>query len=716
MKTILLLTMALALPTAARAETKKPSGRLAELNPLSQKLVAKVKLDALSELDVAEVVAVRDALRGPSPMAIAYAGAIEKVLDENPLSIPRDRAERILLDLSLDLATFGGAQAEFYEAIFGPALDALERVKEPKPRPDLSAQLVEIGSWAARTATKLAAERKGEEAALARVRLAIERGRWGEAAQVAEKQLKATPTPRWQGWVGAALLLGGREKEAAPFIAAAQRAGGEALRQVEVAHAFHVNQLAVERAARALKANGAQGLSVAAGGRARAVDAACRKLFESAPEKSATVSEAALACATVLWDRPDRSWLPKAVPLVPEGAPGASVRAAAALNRLLPESGKRPDQAERTAALAEYQKQLSLTQNADPIDHATLSLLGYLGASPAPMQWTASAPEEKALLDEAVKSAPCDPRVFTLRAVAARPDRAKLGALVEDVIRTCSTEPGGGATTINAIELYLQLHAEDPSPAKADLEQQILAFARAHDDDAEAVGAHADAVALKALAGGKGGSRIALEAALSRYESSIQRWSPAGGAALRQRLDANAGYLSIALGRLIGEKEADLEAKFYIRAAGHLRQALALGEIPSLTATRALYDMDTGTGTTDTTLDLEHMLPSRARSRAACMMAKEASARGDAVVTRQLLQLARAKPKSEEHKLVVPELIVETSATLSVRVESEALRPFVDLKTSIFLSPACDPDKVQVPPDAKPGAVGKPTTKPTAGK
>jgi hypothetical protein len=713
MKKIVGILLALS-ATAAAADrpapltTGKPAAApanklLATLNPLSQKLVEKVKLDALSELDVAEVVAVRDSVRAPSPMAIAYAGAIEKVLVENPLSIPRERSERILLELALDLSEFGGAQSELFETLFAPAMDAMERAKEPKARPELSAQLAEIGAWAARTVTRLAGELKGEDAARARVRLAMERGRWGEAAQIAEKQLKVSKDPRWQAWLGAALTLAGRDREAAPYVAAAEHAGGEAQRQVQLAHVRRVSALAVDRAAKALKATGVSGLSVAAGGRLRAVDGACRKLFETPPAKSDLVSEAALACATVLWERPERAWLPTAASLVPDGAPGAPVRAAAALIRLLPE-GKRPDEAARKAALADYQaalKDASLGPDAQPQDRAVLTLLGFLGASDKPASWSASGAEEKALLEEAGKQAPCDSRVFAMRAVAARPDRPKLGALVEEVIRGCVDKPEGAAATLNAIELYLQLHSEDPSPAAADLEPEIVKFAKAHDDDPEAVGAHADAVALKALRNGKSGTVIADEAALSRYETAIARWSPSAGASLRQRLEANAGYLSLAIARLLGEKQADLEAKFYIRAAGHIRQALALGEIPSITAIRAMYDIDTGTGMTDTTIDFEHLPSSRARNRAACMFATEASNRGDAVVTKQLLAIARAKPKNEEHKLVVPELIVETNASLSVRVEAEVLRPFVDLKTSVYLAPACDPDKIKVPPEVK---------------
>jgi len=708
--TILFVTTALAVCSTARAQKQPtvPQKLLAVLNPLSTRLVERVKLETSSELDVAEVVAVRDSVRAPSPMAIAYAGAIEKVLVKSPLSIPSGRSQKILLELALDLSALGGTQGELYEALLGPALDALERVKDPKPRPELSKQLAEIGAWASRTATRLATELGGDEGAQARVRLAMERGRWGEAAQLAEQKLKGSQAvdPRWQGWLAAALLSAGRDKEAAPYVAAAERAGGEALHLVEQAHVRRVNTLAVDRAARALKGVGSTGFSVAAGGRAHAVDQACRKLFDAPPAKSPPVSEAALACATVLWDRPDRGWLPRAAELSPDGAPGAAVRAAAALIRLLPESGKRPDEAERKAALAAYQgelKQVAPPPNAAPTERVVLSLLGWLGAAPSPTNWTASGAEERALLDEAVKAAPCDPRLFAVRAVTARPDRPKLGALVEEIVRNCGTAPGGAAATLDAMGLYLQLHSEDPPVAKDELEPQILAFQRAHDDDADALGAHADAVALKALAGPHGGkNRIALEAALSRYESAIARWSPAGGAALRQRLEANAGYLSIAIARLFGEKQADQEAKFYIRAAGHIRQALALGEIPSVTATRALYDLDTGTGMTETTLDLEHLPPSRARNRAACMMALEASARGDAVVTRQLLALARAKPRTEEHKLSVPELLVETNATLSARVEEETLRPFVDLKTSIYLAPACDPEKIKVPPDVKP--------------
>jgi hypothetical protein len=158
-----------------------------------------------------------------------------------------------------------------------------------------------------------------------------------------------------------------------------------------------------------------------------------------------------------------------------------------------------------------------------------------------------------------------------------------------------------------------------------------------------------------------------------------------------------------------GDAQPDVRAKFYLRGAGHLRMALSLGETPAITAVRALYDVDTATGTTVTTLDLPRMPPGRARNRAACMMAAQASARGDVVITKKLLELASQKPAGEERKFTVPEMLVETNASLSVLLEADKLRPFVELRSALWLAPRCDPSEVKpaAPKPTPPKAAAK---------
>src|SRR5436190_2048494 len=102
-------------------------------------------------------------------------------------------------------------------------------------------------------------------------------------------------------------------------------------------------------------------------------------------------------------------------------------------------------------------------------------------------------------------------------------------------------------------------------------------------------------------------------------------------------------------------------------------------------------------------IDLLYMTPSRSRNRAACMLAAEASGRGDLLVTRSLLLLARAKPVGEDHHITVPELLVDTNAQFSALIEERTLHPFIELRTSISLAPPCDPDKIAIP-KAKPAS------------
>jgi hypothetical protein len=634
-------------------------------------------------------------------MTVGYAAAIEAALDAK--TIGGARAQRVLLDLTLVLSGFGGPQAELYQELFAPALDAAEGKKEHQARPTLDHDLQEIGAWASETARRIADTLPPDQAARARARLAFERGHYAEVVAIAQKQPKTSRV--WQGWAGAALTLLGKEREAAPLASAAERAGGEAERIVRIARARWVLSVALDRAARALKAAGVTVVGAASGGHKSGVEQSCSKLFEdSTITRTPERANAAVPCATVLWERPSRDWLPRAAALAPDGAPGAGLRAAAALLTMLPgrSGARRGDPDERKHALEGFLAELG-RMPLEAGDRRTLTLLGHLGAAPNPFAWQPASDEEKATFARLATEAPCDPEAFALRALVARPDRARLGALVKEVIGRCASAPDGAATTVNAMAMYLELGHESPPLITEDLDAAILAFGRAHDDDPEAIGVHADAVALKALTAAKGPSQVALEAALARYEQAIARWTPAGGGPLRQRLEENAGYLSIALGRLIGHTNEDLASSFYLRSGGHIRAALALGEIPPVTALRALYDIDTGTGTTVTTLDLEHMPASRGRNRAACMFAVQASARGDRKITKQLLDLALEHP-AEERKLSVAELQVDNDLSLSVRLEGEVLAPFVDLKTSVFLAPACDPELVKLPPDAKPAA------------
>src|SRR6478752_7106255 len=143
MKTIVMLTTALALAGTAHADGKP----LGELNDMTKMLAAKVKLET-GELEVADVVAVRDSLRIPSPQALAYAAAIEKGIADKKL--PADRATKTLIELALDLAK----------------------------------QLEEVGLWAEATVKQLSPKLSAPLAAQARVRLAMERGRWSEARDV----------------------------------------------------------------------------------------------------------------------------------------------------------------------------------------------------------------------------------------------------------------------------------------------------------------------------------------------------------------------------------------------------------------------------------------------------------------------------------------------------------------------------------------------------
>src|SRR6185436_6848608 len=96
----------------------------------------------------------------------------------------------------------------------------------------------------------------------------------------------------------------------------------------------------------------------------------------------------ALACATLLWDDPDRSWLASAAKLVPPGAAGAAVRAADDLRLLF----KRPDATTRADLLDRYRREL---EKLAPDERRALWLLGNIAAAEQPLEWVPAAPEEQ---------------------------------------------------------------------------------------------------------------------------------------------------------------------------------------------------------------------------------------------------------------------------------------------------------------------------------
>jgi hypothetical protein len=692
------------------AEARPTKGKtLADLNALTRILApqAEVVPAELGRLiEVAEVVAARDGTRLPSPMAIAYAAALEKSLETPNIPGGAPRATRVLVDLALALAGFGGPESEALEQAFLPSLLATLKVSpaEAKPRPELTRELAEVGEWAAAAVNRLAPRLPAKAAAMARVRLAIDRGRYTDAAAIARQNLQSqsgvTVDPRWQAWLAAALVLKGEAKQAAPYVAAAEASGGEAERIVRNARVKRIRETAAHKAARGLKAAGVSYIPVSAGGKPQGLADACRLLL--GPKTHTATAEGVLGCANVLWDDPGREWLTRALALAPKGVEGAPLRAAAALRALFaPSSTEKGRTSEletqnRKNALARYLEEVGAIALL-PNERRVVMLLGYLGASANPFAWVPG-PEEQKLLQALEAEAPCDSAAFPLRAVAARVDRAELGRFVTRVVTTCVDAPGGAAITLDAIGLMLQLAYEAPTGVPggpAAIEPLVLKLAQKHPNNPHVVAAHADAVALKALSSGKP-NPIGLEAALARYEEALAQTTAAGGSAARQRIDANAGYLSLALGRLAGDKDAAKRGSFYTRAAHHLRFALAYGEIPAVTATRAAFDLDTGTGTTTTQLELLRVPPGRTRARVACTLAAEAVARGDSAA-KKYLELATAPAPADERKLAVEELLVDTTANFSVLLDDAALRPLVELKTALYLAPACNPAAIKRP-------------------
>src|SRR3954463_8642431 len=91
---------------------------LAELNTLTQGLASKqtVAAEEVERLfEQGEVIAFRDATRGVTTQAINYAASCEKALEAYSLKGPGPA--RVLVELSLVLASLNGGQAERFRAM-----------------------------------------------------------------------------------------------------------------------------------------------------------------------------------------------------------------------------------------------------------------------------------------------------------------------------------------------------------------------------------------------------------------------------------------------------------------------------------------------------------------------------------------------------------------------------------------------------------------------
>ena len=341
--------------------------------------------------------------------------------------------------------------------------------------------------------------------------------------------------------------------------------------------------------------------------------------------------------------------------------------------------------AARAALLDKYRRELDqLGNSAD--ERRALWLLGNAAAAEQPMQWMPTTPDEQKEMLALNRGSPCDAGTFALRALAVRGNPTNLGTFAAQIAEHCLSAPGGEQVAADALGILLTLSHEADGPLKPDaVEKLALALATAHPDDPSAIGAHADAVAARAL-GGAGVDKaplIAVEAALARYEEAIQHTTPASGAAARARLDANAGFLSLALGPRLDAKK---RAPFLMRAQRHLRFALALSDNPTPLGTRARFDSLTGLRMSAPP-SLDRLPPSPAKSRAACLLAAQASEAGQNAAARHYLNLARGAAAS---KLDSPELLLSPETAFNVTLDERGLHPAAAMRAELWLAPACD--------------------------
>jgi hypothetical protein len=673
MKSLVVFAIALAatahLTKATEAAEEAPR-KLAELNGLTRSLagdgtVAREEVERLFEQG--EVIAFRDATRGTTPQAVTYAATIEKALEAYPLK--GAGPARVLCELALALASLDGPQGPPQVERFHLMLLSSSGIKpeDARPMPELPSELAEVGRWAALAVDRWSARLPADEAALDKLRLLVQRGEYGDASQLAQKHSELGA--RADAWRAAALILDGQPKRAEGPAASAQKAGGEPAQIVRAARLRRARLDAAKRVGEKPIAR-------------------CHEILDHPAGTGG--GEVALACALLLWDEPDRAWLGRAAELVPAGPAGASVRAADRLRLLF--GAPRPDATARAALIDKLHADLlQLPVSAD--ERRALWLLGQVGAADKPAEWGPVTPDEQKEMLALDRGSPCDAATFALRTMAVRGNPLVMGQFAASVVERCLASPGGVTAASDAIGMLLTM-AHDPTPTvRAEVVEQLAeSLAKAHPNDPLAIAAHADAVAAHVLGHRAEGSSSAdgsakaplpaLEAALARYEEALKHVTPASGGALRARLDANAGFLSLAVAARLDEKKRD---PFLVRAQKHLRFALALDDSPAPLATRARFDalakMRMGAPPS-----LDRLPPSPERTRAACLLAAQASKSGQFALAKRYRALSQSK---EASSLDTPELLLSPHASFNVALDEQGLHPATAMRAQLWLAPPC---------------------------
>jgi hypothetical protein len=666
-------------PVAARKPKapEQPADSLSQVNALT-KLLAPNAGVAAGDLErliaVAEGVALRDAARQPTPATIIYASAVEQAIRAG--TVKGEHATAVLAELALALVPLTReSAASFYpELLTTLAVNA----KDAKPRPELGDELRQIGAWGERTVTSLLKDLPSRAPVL-RMRLAVASGHAAEAVDHARAQLSGPhgTDPRWHAWLAAALLAAGQAKEAESHLSAARGAGGEAAR---IARDALDRATWPARAAAATRALAAAGVTLAADSE---LAAACLAFAKEPKGTPALIGAAVVACADVRFVERSTEFLAAAAKHAPPGLPGQPLRAANGL-RVLFDAKSKLSPLDRKVVRTRFLDDVP-TLAVDDSTHKVLKLLAHLATADNPTAWEPGAAEGQ-LLTALDRDAPCESASFALRAMATRNAAPTFLKLLDSTVKRCAAAPAGSGVTHDAIQMYLQLSYDTGAALPEEIPALAAELAAKRPDDAGAIAAHADAIALKALAGKRAGAP--LEAALSRYEDAIAHTSPAADPAARQRLESNAAYLSVLLGQLAGDAAAARRAKFYERAAQHLRLAIAFGETPPLMAVRAQWDIDRKSGKAPSAAELAKHAPGPLRARAACTLARQAAAQGNPTGAKALLAMVKGATAPR-----LPELSIDTVGVLEAVVDGKGLRPEVALHARLLLLPACDPGK-----------------------
>jgi hypothetical protein len=208
---------------------------------------------------------------------------------------------------------------------------------------------------------------------------------------------------------------------------------------------------------------------------------------------------------------------------------------------------------------------------------------------------------------------------------------------------------------------------------------------RRHPHSAEAAAVHADTMALDALDLDGGPDREAgLDAAAGLYFDAIRLTTPSGDPELRQRLESNLAYVSLAMARPLHACRRRLALQD--RAEARLRNAAALGQSAEVLAVLTQHHVMTGAGTPPAYSQVAGLPWGVERARLACLVGATHGERGNRDEAQRFFALKDAVSSEEPSRHAMSG---EGAFDFEVLLDANGLRPLASFHSRLYLVPTC---------------------------